>query len=319
MGCVNLIGSGLLSPLGMYPRHTLVVDGGSSLAVDRPGGGTVRHPLKTIRYAVAIALADTLVLALPGHTETIDQDNWTWNAEGIWVRGLGPGGRRPTLTFTTSVDATLQINRSNSVLENLLFVNDVNGLTYGIQGARQDAESTTITGVCLYDIEYRDLADKETATPIILLSNAYVVDGLRIIGNVGQSLGTRGLVGNRGTDVLIRNFHIDGYYPQGPIRNVVGPELNKVIDGGEGSYIWQRSSEDCDLAIDVDTACTGSINGPIRIRLATDTNNIDECIREHGDPGPDMQFYNKGANIISVVNADGESGCPWPGTPSVDE
>lgn len=102
---------------------------------DQQGHGrSPATPFKTIAYAVANTQAPNIatkrtdigIVVLPAHTETISGANgWNFGAAGIYVKGLGWGSRRPTITLDTVDSAQILLDQDASVIDNMIFVNGV--------------------------------------------------------------------------------------------------------------------------------------------------------------------------------------------------
>lgn len=304
----KLLGGGL--GIGFGPptfNDVLYVDSNATSADDSEGAG--KHPTKkpfaTVAYAVTQAPANTIIRVMPGHTEAlVAAHEWDFAAAGIWVQGLGWGSKRPTFTFGTSTAAQVLIDQASTVLQNLLFINEIDALAAGISLAATDCR--------LLGIEYREDGAYE-AVNVITATNAAdrcLIDDITIIGE-GTGDNAVAAINLASPDhFTIRNFYI---HTAGSVAciDAVTACTHLMIDGAAGSFIWAEEN----VAIkDVTGNSTGWIKGPIAIRLATNGANIDEAIV----PGK-TQVYQTGGNLIGIVNAQGESELMWPGTPSTDD
>lgn len=77
----------------------------------------------TIAGAVAQCTANSgdVIVVLPGHTETVvGAAGIALNVAGVTITGLGNGSDRPTISFTTSTAASLDISAANVTLKNLI-------------------------------------------------------------------------------------------------------------------------------------------------------------------------------------------------------
>jgi hypothetical protein len=104
------------------------VDSNGDGAADQPSAG--KHPDKgaflTVAYAVTQVPANTVLVVRELHTETIvAADAWLWAQAGVKVVGCGTGTERPTFTFTTAAAATILLDKANTVLMNLRFINGI--------------------------------------------------------------------------------------------------------------------------------------------------------------------------------------------------
>jgi hypothetical protein len=284
------------------------VDGNHAGAGDVSGVGQLDRPYASLAYALSDVPMDTLVYVAPGHSENVTQ-TWAWGAAGVYVRGLGWGGRRPTFTFTANVRA--MIDQPSCVLDNLLFLNAYDGNASLVQ-ASTDAPDCT-----LRNLEIRDEGSVEAISYVVLLGDRPIVDGISIIGYAGGSSCQCGIKGNTPANGVIRNFYIEGNFSGAAIWNNPGPWFDFNIFGGDGSIIWNKHSNDIAIDYDHQSSAKGTIMGPIGIRLADDAANVTECIpAAEAVPARYMHIFQK---AIQVVNANGEAGMTWNGTASTDD
>lgn len=98
---------------------------------DAQGGNRVFPTINAvIADANSVASRGDVILVLPGHTETITAAGGVaLSLAGISLIGLGVGGLRPTLTFSTSAAASFNITAANILVQNIRFVTNVASLT----------------------------------------------------------------------------------------------------------------------------------------------------------------------------------------------
>ena len=87
-----------------------------------------RHPEAPFSTVAAawdsglLASGDTILVAA-GHTETISAAaGWDCDTAGVYVRGLGVGDLRPTITLSTANTADIDIDAASITFDNLRFV-----------------------------------------------------------------------------------------------------------------------------------------------------------------------------------------------------
>lgn len=121
----------------IFSGMIFVVDSSSTLDRDVAANGSFRRPFTTIDYAIGRASARTantnpaansgsLILVLPGHTETaIDAaDEIDADLAGLTVWGVGSGSERPTLTFTGAA-GEFTIGADNTTVGNIRFLSSI--------------------------------------------------------------------------------------------------------------------------------------------------------------------------------------------------
>ena len=138
-------------PLSQIPdnnNNVLWVDANFTQGVRN---GTRQCPYATIDAAIAKASVGDTILIAEGHTENLSTDAiFAVDVEGLTIRGLGEGKRRPTFTSTALAGACM-ITEANTVLENLKFVANVtDGTTQAIDLAA-GADGTIIRNCVFRD------------------------------------------------------------------------------------------------------------------------------------------------------------------------
>jgi|GEM_PF-2753526 len=293
-----------LPPTFNPPRY---VDSTATAAKDAAGfGKEISRPYATIAFAVTDCPADTALVVLPGHTESVSAaDAWKFKNSGVWVMGLGWGARRPTITFGTSTAAQIKLSKASTVLQNLLFVNSLDALVLPLLIGADDC--------AMLDFEYRENLGVQAVTTINISVgiDRCLLENFKILGDTAAPATSGIVVQQSNKDCVIRDFWIEGNYTDGCIdNNNVGVQRLMII-GGKGSYA--RNSNSNDQIINLSATATGFIAGPMALRLADNAANITESI-----VGAAMQIYASGAFEIGVVNADGEAALQWNGVKSTD-
>lgn len=112
----------------LYPGKVFFVNNSSVLAPGGIGGsnvnnGTYLKPFKDINAAITKTTAGRgdILAIMPGHAEAISASaTFTFSKAGVAVVGLGSGDSRPTLTFDTIVDSTINVDSANCALKNFI-------------------------------------------------------------------------------------------------------------------------------------------------------------------------------------------------------
>lgn len=104
-------------------NSTVLAEGGVGGSNGNPG--TYQKPFSTIDYAIGRCKAgrgDT-IMVMPGHAETITAAaGITLDVNGVAVVGLGSGGLRPTLTYTTANTASISWTADYCTMSGFNFV-----------------------------------------------------------------------------------------------------------------------------------------------------------------------------------------------------
>lgn len=183
---------------------------------------------------IAAAIADAGVVAargdvlyvLPGHTETIvGAAGVALSKSGVSVIGLGNGGLRPTVTFTTSTAASFDVTAASVLVQNIVFVCGID--------AQIAMNNVTAADVTFDSCEWR--LSNGTVGAVLGILTAATADRLRVtnprfIGpatNTGTTC-TAAIQHESGVDYVIQKGYFAGKMTQA-IKNVA-TVLRGLID-----------------------------------------------------------------------------------------
>lgn len=283
-------GAFMVSEIEKQPNAVFFVN--SVTGTDSTGfGQNPDTPFATIDYAVGQCTASKgdVIYVLPGHVETVAAAaGLALDVIGIKVIGLGHAGIRPQVNLTAT-DATVTISAAAVTVENILFTGGIDAIVSMIVVSAADA--------VLRNIETRDVTGQMVVAILTTAgANRLLIEDYRHIGDPAAGADTAiTLVG--GSDIVIRDFSIQGNFAVAAIRNVTTACTRARIGGGHRvNYIWTQNS--ADTAITMVAAATGFIGPNINIMLTDNAANITEaCV------GAAMQFMQP----INVCNLAGES------------
>jgi len=164
--------------------------------------GTRENPYATIAAAIAKADTGDLILVAAGHTEDLSTAAiFAVDVEGITIRGLGEGERRPTFSSTADVGAVM-ITEANCVLENLKFLANVTDGAVQAIDLSADADGTIIRNCVFRDTsatkEYLIHIDIATTIANVIIEGC---DFTTAAGSMTSSIFFTGTSSN----VIIRN------------------------------------------------------------------------------------------------------------------
>lgn len=200
----------------------------SAVGANTAGGGSYETPYDTIAYAVAdIALTDTILFVLPGHTESvIAADGWPVNASaaGLQVVGIGVGSRRPTITFSTATTATILMDLAAIRFFNMRFLNGIANLATMFDITAADCG--LIGCHCIGDAV-------DSALSTVLISNAaadnVVIDGCNFESKTAGA-GDQAILSTAAVDGLrILNTEIFGDYDEACIQCASAVMTNVLV------------------------------------------------------------------------------------------
>jgi len=259
---VNIRGVPLLSA---YPGNVFWVDSGAGSDGNK---GTFDKPFATIDYAVGNCTANNgdIIAVKAGHVETvIAAGGLDLDVAGIALVGFGAGSDRPTVNYTTDVDADMDVDAANITIYNFLFTGGIDALTGPIDVNAADCS--------IVNCEYRDVTGQ--ATDVIVATAA--ADRLLIdnyFHNGAAAAGGNSAIALTGMDnPVVRNFKIVGNFAVGAIDIRTTAAVDVDIHDG---YVWNKNAADI-AVVDTITASTGKIGPNLQIMLTDNTTNITEA------------------------------------------
>ena len=284
--------------LNSYGGNVYWVDSGSS-----GNKGTFERPFKTLASAIAAATANNgdMIMVKQGHTETITAAaGLVIDKAGLTFIGLGTGSDRPTINFTTSTAADVDIDAANTTIENFLFTSGIDALATPI-----DANAADFT---MRHCETRDV----TGQTVNWISTDANCDRLLIDGLVHRGATAAGaesvITMTAGNHATIIPYFIDGNFSSSAIR-IISTAGNFQLFGSANYPAYLRNRNASDSIFSATSTTTGRVGPYLNARLADNAANITEAFA-----GADMEFFQP----INIVNADGESSLQTNITASTD-
>ena len=125
---VPVLGSGEIVTTG----NIFFVNSNRSGASDNDTGKTPKRALATIDGAVNKCTANNgdIIVVMPNHAESVTAAaGIACDVAGITIIGLGSGEQPPTITFSTSTGADIDIDAADVTIKNILFKPGVDALT----------------------------------------------------------------------------------------------------------------------------------------------------------------------------------------------
>lgn len=194
-------------------------------------GMTPDAPWLSIAYAFSSGYLtvnnDDYVFVMPGHVETITSAaGVNANVAGVNVIGLGYDRGRPQINYTTSGNASFDINAPNILLKNLYFT------PIGVASVVA-ALNVKASDCWIQDCEIEFANSTNQATQVVLTTasaNRMRLSRLHMHGaNYGPSTAAISIVG--GTDIVIEDNIIQGSFTTtvGGIQNLTTAAINLII------------------------------------------------------------------------------------------
>lgn len=188
--------------------------------------GTFNWPFATIDFAVGKCAANhgDIIVVKAGHTETVTTAGAiACDVAGISIIGLGSGGDRPVITFSsTDNTASVTITAASVTIENIIGTTTDDGLSNPFNVTADD---------CWLDIEWRDASTTVEAARAVLattVSNFFVK--LKYVGFVtgDACINAVNLVAVTGARILIDAY---GEFSTGIVEMVTTASTDVLVTG----------------------------------------------------------------------------------------
>jgi hypothetical protein len=194
-------------------------------------GYSPEAPFASIAYAVGTAATANngdVVYGMPGHTEVITTAaGVAMSKAGVRLEGLGDGRQRPTITYTTNVNASFDITAAGCMVNNIVFTMvGVDAITAGI--------NVTAAGVRIANCEIETGNATNQATLALLTNNSanrLIIEDCHWHGSTDAGT-TSAITLVGGSDCIVRRNAILGSYTTttGGIQNITTASINLLLD-----------------------------------------------------------------------------------------
>lgn len=247
------------------------VDSGHTSASDGQTGRNRNAPMATIDAAIGRCAANNgdIVMVMPGHDEN-PITSIALDVAGVWVRGLGWGASRPTITFgllgaefamsaascrvsglrfdlgTVAATVTNAIN----VTAGSCVVKDCETVMHATSQFTNHITCTDAQWVGLYDNKFRSLHTASSTSGIV----ADGCDDMEIVGNI-----------------------VSGHFTEMALDNTTPASADEILRAYIADNVFKNDSTTAgDLAVELDTAATGMFaRNMLSGGLATTAANFD--------------------------------------------
>lgn len=239
----------------MTTGDAFFVDSGNVFAADGNDGRNPEKPMATIDAAIARCAANNgdIIFVMPGHAEATLTTSIDMDVAGVWVRGLGWGASRPTLTFTGTA-GTVTMSADSTRLSNIRLV----------PGVAACVAAVTMTGDDLI-LENCESVVHATSEFVSILDVGVTTNGCDrsiIRNNKLMSLhtagATSGILITGSDDVTITGNVIWGHFGEHALDNTSGTTPDECLRANiSHNSITNFSTTAGDLAVEMDDAATG--------------------------------------------------------------
>jgi hypothetical protein len=239
----------------MTTGNVFFVDSGASNASDANDAKAPSRPAATIDGCIAKCTANNgdIIFVMPGHAETTITTSIALDVAGVWVRGLGWGASRPTLTFTGTA-GTITMSADSTRISNLRLV----------PGVAACVAAVTMTGDDLI-VENCETVVHATSEFVSLISAGVTTNGSDrsiIRNNTLRSLAaagaTSGILLTGCDDLTIIGNVISGHFGEHALDNTTAGTVDECLRANISyNFIKNDSTTGGDLVVEMDAAATG--------------------------------------------------------------
>jgi len=266
MADVKVLGVGIKSFGDVLTTGNIIfVDSGHAQASDGNYGTNTEQPMATIDAAIGRCSANNgdVILVLPGHDEN-PTASITMDVAGVWIKGLGWGNSRPTVTFG-ALAAAVDMSAASCRISGIRF--DLGAVAATVT----NAFNITAAGCIVEDCECVAHATSQftnflTATDV----EQVVIRKNRFVGLNGASM-TSGVVVDGCDYITITDNVIQGFFSEHALDNTTPASADEVLNCViVDNIIHNFSTTATDLIVDLDDAATGTVARNLLASEATD-------------------------------------------------
>ena len=237
--------------LNISTGNVFFVDSGATNASDG-NPGTVERPLATIDAGVALCAANNgdQIIVMPGHSED-PLTSIAMDVAGVWIRGLGWGASRPTVTFGAAA-AALAMSAASCRVSNLVF-------DLGIVAATVTDAITITADHCI--VEHCATLPHATSqfTNFLTATDAqFVVIRNNVFSGLHTASGTSGIVVDGCDDLILAGNIVTGHFTEHALDNTTPAAADEILRAYIADNVFKNDSTTAgDLAVELDAAATG--------------------------------------------------------------
>jgi hypothetical protein len=277
--------------LNISTGNVFFVDSGATNASDG-NPGTVVRPLATIDAGVALCAANNgdQIIVMPGHSED-PLTSIAMDVAGVWIRGLGWGASRPTVTFGAAA-ATLAMSAASCRVSNLVF-------DLGIVAATVTDAITITADHCI--VEHCETLPHASSqfTNLLTATDSQFVSLLRNrFRGLDAASGTSGVVVDGCDDLVMIGNEISGHFTEHALDNTTPTSADEILRATiMHNVIRNYSATAGDLCIEMDAAATGILAYNVLAGGLAFASNVD-----YGDLACIQNYLTDAVDVTAIVS-----------------
>lgn len=242
----------------MTTGNVFFVDSGSPFAADGNAATSPSKPAATIDGTIAKCTANNgdIIFVMPGHAETVGAADITMDVAGVWVRGLGWGANRPTITYSAT-GSTIAMTADSCRISNLRLVPGIAAVVAAVTMTGDDLiveNNETIIAAVFEFVSLISAGVTTTGSDRSIIRN----NKLSSLQTAGA---TSGILITGSDDVTITGNVIMGHFGEHALDNTTGT-LDELLRANISyNYIRNDSTTAGDLAVELDDLTAGMFAG----------------------------------------------------------
>lgn len=254
--------------------NVFFVDSGATNASDGNTGTAPTVPFATIDAAIGACTANNgdIIFVMPGHDED-PTTSITMDVAGVWIRGLGWGNSRPTVTFGAAA-ATVAMSAASCRISNIIF--DLGTVAATVT----DCFTITADGCIVESCEIKPHATSQFTNFLTATDAANVVIRNNVFRSIETASSTSGIVVDGCDDLLCYNNIVYGHFTEHAFDNTTPASVVEVLRAiMVGNLIHNASTTAGDLCVEMDAAATGfmawnGLSGSLALASNVDFGNM---------------------------------------------
>lgn len=259
----------------MTTGNVFFVDSGSGQAADDAShGSNPTQPFATIDYAISQCTANNgdIIFVMPGHDEN-PTTSITMDVAGVWIRGLGWGDSRPTITFGAA-GATVAMSAAGCRISNIIF--DLGTVAATVT----DCFNITADACIVENCQIKPHATSQFTNFLTATDAQYVVIRNNVFQGLHTASGTSGVVVDGCDDLILTNNIIMGHFTEHALDNTTPASVDEILRAVIiGNVIHNDSSTAGDMTVEMDAAATGMmarnyLSGSLALASNVDFGNL---------------------------------------------
>lgn len=255
----------------MTTGNVFFVDNGADAAANGNDMIDPARPGATIDAAIARCTDNNgdIIFVMPGHDEN-PTVSIAMDVAGVWIRGLGWGSDRPTVTFG-ALGAEVAMSAASCRISNIRF--DLGTVATTVTNCFNITAASCMVAQCeTVPHATRQFTNFLTATDV-----QFVVIRDNLFRGLHTASGTSGIVLDGCDDLIVVRNIVSGHFTEHALDNTTPASVDEILRAYIADNMFKNDSTTAgDMAVELDAAATGTFaRNMLSGGLATTAANFD--------------------------------------------